>query len=262
MLPSRPIRGAENCPINPYSQALCKMLQEMHLTLKEMLKTRGIGFPLIYGCDEYSENIQGVQFCKKKWSMNILLSGDFSDAYTQSSLSDLQDSISKLGSVAGWSISKISLAKKLSKLVFENCFFETPSGILRQSQGFPMGGHSSREGLDNILLAAEVEILSSTIKNSLLFYYRLVDDISTVVNGEFSLVTSLISKMSELYPNSMPLNIQISFGYSHFLDSHVFNFLQPKSDNRFTTSLAYKPLSRFDYVPFDSNIAPHYKGMD
>ena len=125
-----------------------------------------------------------------------------------------------------------------------------------------MGGHSSREGLDNILLAAEVELLSSIIKNSLLFYNCLVDDISTVVNGDFSLVTSLISQMSEVYPKSMPLNIQISFGYSHFLDSHVHNFLQPKSVNSFTTSLAYKPLSRFDYVPFDSNIAPHYKGME
>ena len=36
-LPSRPIRGAETCPVNPYSKALCKMLQEMHFTLKEIL---------------------------------------------------------------------------------------------------------------------------------------------------------------------------------------------------------------------------------
>ena len=66
--------------------------------------------------------------------------------------------------------------------------------------------------------------------------------------------------MAEVYPHEMPLNIQISFGYSHFLDSHVYNFLQSTSSNGFTTSLAYKPLSKFDYVPFSSNISPLYKG--
>jgi hypothetical protein len=87
----------------------------------------------------------------------------------------LQGSLAKLGNVAGWPKSKISLAKKLAKLVFENCFFETPSGILRQSQGFPMGGHSSREGLDNILLSCELDLLSSPIRKDLMFYYRVLE---------------------------------------------------------------------------------------
>ena len=181
-LPSRPIRGAENCPVNPYSQSLCKMLQEMHSILKGSLKERGVELPLIYGCDEYSSNVQTIRFNSTDCSQNTLISGDFSDAFTKSSLCDLQGSISKLGQIAGWSSSKISLAKKLAKLVFENCFFETPRGIFRQSQGFPMGGHSSREGLDNILLSGEVDLLCSSIKTSLLYYYRLVDDISVTVN--------------------------------------------------------------------------------
>jgi hypothetical protein len=259
-LPSRPIRGAENCPVNPYSKALCKMLQEMHASLKVLLAANGTGFPLIYGCDEYSEKVHKVEFEPSKWSMNTLVSADFSDAYTKSSLLDLQGSLTKLGNVAGWPKSKISLAKKLAKLVFENCFFETPSGILRQSQGFPMGGHSSREGLDNILLSCELDLLSSPIREDLMFYYRLVDDISLALNGPFSKVRTLVESMALVYPHEMPLNIQISFGYSHFLDSHVYNFLQSTSVNSFTTSLAYKPLSKFDYVPFSSNIAPLYKG--
>jgi hypothetical protein len=86
-----------------------------------------------------------------------------------------------------------------------------------------MGGHSSREGLDNILLASEVDLLGSAIKTSLLYYYRLVDDISVTVNGNFSAVRGLLAKMTEFYPKAMPLNVQISFGYCHFLDSHVFN---------------------------------------
>ena len=160
-LPSRPIRGAENCPVNPYSRALCKLLQEMHISVRNELSETGNKFPLIYGCDEYSENIQKIKFSRSSWSEKTLISGDFSDAYTKSSLADLQESIKKLGIIARWAEHKISLATKLARLVFENCYFETPSGILRQTQGFPMGGHCSREGLDNILLSREIDILSS-----------------------------------------------------------------------------------------------------
>ena len=122
-----------------------------------------------------------------------------------------------------------------------------------------MGGHSSREGLDNILLATEF-ILLSELKSKLLYYYRMVDDISMAVNGAFSTLKEVLLEMAKGYPKAMPLNIQISYGYSHFLDSHVNNYLQPCNPYKLTTSLAYKPLSRFNYVPFNSNIAPTYKG--
>ena len=90
-----------------------------------------------------------------------------------------------------------------------------------------MGGHSSREGLDSILLAGELDLLyDADISSSLHFYYRLVDDISTAVQGKFTSVINVVQKMAEIYPSTMPLNIQISFGYSHFLDSHVSNMLQ------------------------------------
>ena len=260
ILPSRPIRGAENCPINPYSQALCKMLQDMHLTLEKTFKDAGIAFPAIYGCDEFSKKIHAIQYNKSVWSLNTLVSGDFSDAYTKSRLIDLQESIKKLGHLAGWPQPKVVLANELSKLVFENCYFETPSGIMRQSQGFPMGGHSSREGLDTILLSSEFEILSNIIDKNLHHYVRLVDDISLAINGPFHSVRIVLQEMARFYPTAMPLNVQISFGYSHFLDSHVYNLLQPSHVNHLTTTLAYKPLSKFEYVPFNSNIAPCYKG--
>ena len=228
--------------------------------MRGILSNSGIGFPVIYGCDEYSRNIHQIEFDRTTWSKKTLISGDFSDAYTQSSLLDLQSSISKLGTLSKWPQHKTSLAKKLVGLVFENCYFETPSGILRQTQGFPMGGHSSREGLDNILLSREVDLLTSPVRKALLSYYRMVDDISLVHDGPFSQVRALLVKMAEIYPKSMPLNIQVSFGYSRYLDSHVNNFLQSSPVNKLTTSLAYKALAKFDYVPFSSNIAPLYKG--
>ena len=217
-------------------------------------------FPVIYGCDEYSHKIQGVTYSKESWSTVTLVSGDFSDAYTQSRLVDLEQSIQKLGEFVGWELPKMTLATKLARLVFENCFFETPDGIMQQRQGFPMGGHSSREGLDDILLSCELVLLNTPIADKLMYFYRMVDDISTAVNGNFSFVRKLVHKFSDVYPTAMPLNIQISFGYSRFLDSHVLNLLQEGPDNKLTTTMAYKPLARFNYVPFNSNISPQYKG--
>ena len=53
----------------------------------------------------------------------------------QHSLNDLQDSITKLGTLVGWSIGKIGLSTKLSKLVFENCYF----GSIGRARDFQLG---------------------------------------------------------------------------------------------------------------------------
>ena len=135
--------------------------------LKTSFARRGITFPAIYGCDEYTDNLKRANVQHEKSSTLTLISGDFSDAYTQSRLEDLKASIGQIGRAVGWTEGKLVLAQQLSRLVFENCYFETPSGISRQTRGFPMGGHSSREGLDNILLAAEFEFLLG-VDNALL----------------------------------------------------------------------------------------------
>ena len=72
-------------------------------------------------------------------------------------------------------------------------------------------------------------------------------NISTAI--DVGLVKRLL--LAQFYPNSMPLNVQISVGY---------NILQENQVNKCTTSLSYKPLSKFDYVLFNSNIDSEYKG--
>ena len=57
------------------------------------------------------------------------------------------------------------------------------------------------------------------------------------------------------------LNIQISFGYSRFLDLSMLKLFQDDNNSRIIhTFLCFKELSQFDYVPFISNVAPLYKG--
>ena len=85
--------------------------------------------------------------------------------------------------------------------------------------------YSIRDSLDVDLSRSEYEIISalcSMSSSSVLLYCRLVDDISAVVQGDFSKVNELLMLMAEKYPR-MPLNVQISFGYSRFLDLHIYN---------------------------------------
>ena len=147
------------------------MLQELHQRLQKKMEAALQHFPVIYGCAEYSHKIQGVTYSKESWSTVTLVSVDFSDAYTQSRLVDLEHSIQKLGEFVGWELPKMTLATKLARLVFENCFFETPDGIMQQRQGFPMGGHSSQEGLDDILLSCELVLLNTPIADKLMYFF-------------------------------------------------------------------------------------------
>ena len=83
---------------------------------------------------------------------------------------------------------------------------------MKQSCGFPMKGHSSREILDTILLASDYRILS--VIHNCLFYQRTVEDISAIFVCELDVVYSNLMVMARNYPECMPLNIQFSFGYS------------------------------------------------
>ena len=66
---------------------------------------------------------------------------------------------------------------------------------------------------------------------------------------------ALIGIISEEYP-SIPLNIQVSFYYSRFLDLHLH---YDSSTARINHTLAYKEVSSFNFVPCTSNVPSAYK---
>ena len=82
----------------------------------------------------------------------------------------------------------------------------------------------------------------------------MVDDISAIFVCNLDVVQSNLMIMAQHYPECMPLNIQISFGYSRFLDLSLIKLRQVDCNSRF------KELSQFNYVPFNSNVARQYKG--
>ena len=58
----------------------------------------------------------------------------------------------------------------------------------------------------------------------------MVDDISCVFTCGIDQVRSQLELMAKYYPAAMPLNIQLSFGYSRFLDLSLIKLYQ-KDDN-------------------------------
>lgn len=219
-------------------------------------------FPVLAGCDDYSARLSSVQLQPDLYTKTFLLTADFSDAYTETQIPRLQESISVIGSLVGYKKQKIDLIKSLVSLVFNNCYFFTMKGLYRQTKGMPMGDYSSRDGLDVDLTRSEYEIVSQLHFLPLRVHLlcRLVDDISMIAQGDFQDLMELLNTMAERYPK-MPLNIQLSYGYSRFLDLHVSNMLPSEPDTHYglTTTLAYKESSTFTYTSAKSNIHPNYK---
>ena len=218
-------------------------------------------FPVITGCDEFSSRVKELRLDRSKMMQTTFLSADFGDAYTETGISSLQASIRLIGEKIGVDYHEIDLMVKLVNLVFSNCYFFTPFGLYKQTRGMPMGDYSSRDSLDLHLVKSEYEILLelSKLSSSIHLYCRLVDDISVIIQGDFSTVRLVLQKMSLCYPQ-MPLNIQISFGYSRYLDLHMYNM--EFEDQEFyspSTVLACKDISSFTYTPIYSNIHKSYK---
>ena len=240
------------------SIALYRMLVEM---LSEFKTKFQYDFPVLRGCDDYIERVSHLNLDSSKAFQTTLITADFGDAYTETCIGHLQDSISSIGKIIGFESEKIELLKTLINLVFSNCYFFTPYGLYRQTRGMPMGDVSSRDSLDTDLTNSEYRIMSSLSSLSLNvhLYCRLVDDISVIVQGPFGGVRELLELMAFQYPK-MPLNCQLSFGYSRFLDLHIYNICKTETDSyKLVHSLAYKEHSTFAFTSRNSNIHDKYK---
>ena len=64
-----------------------------------------------------------VKLETSKFSKTFLISADFADAFTETRIPSIQDSISVIGSIVGCEKEKIDLMVNLVDLVFNNCYF-------------------------------------------------------------------------------------------------------------------------------------------
>ena len=116
----------------------------MMSNLRHMYEGLPYSFPVLKGCDDYIKRLDLMKLSCKKWTKTVLISADFSDAYTETGINRLQESVKLMGNLVGQPQYKTDLMVKLVKLVFTNCYFFTPYGLYRQTRGMPMGDVSSR----------------------------------------------------------------------------------------------------------------------
>ena len=113
-------------------------LQEMYS------KLNNLKYPVLNGCDDYIQNLKRINLDSSQQMRTVLISADFSDAYTETGIDRLKHSIKLVGGLVGTPYYVIDLMVKLVNLVFNNCYFITPYGLYRQTRGMPMGDYSSR----------------------------------------------------------------------------------------------------------------------
>ena len=239
------------------------MLSKFKMKFPALDNDQKENFTVLKGCDDYLGRVSLIQLDSKLFLQTCLISSDFSDACTETGVERLKSSVRSVGDLIGYEHDHVDLIEKLIDLVFLNCYFYTPYGLYRQTKGMPMGDYSSRDALDLDLTRSEFEIMNCfhTLSLKIHLFCRLVDDVSLVTQGPFSEVQKLLKLLSSKYPPQMPLNCQISFGYSRFLDLHIHNMYNSNNDAYYKLlhNLAYKENSSFSYVPANSNIHPRYK---
>ena len=261
-VPSRIVRGGEQCPINPYSKTLKELLTEILTDLKNNFNricNENRKFPLIIGCEEMEGILKDVVLPAKKTFKTLLITSDFKDAFVNATLEQLIEAVKKACAWLNYDKSKQSLIIKLAILCITTCTFETPDGVAISKNGYPIGGHSSCECLNVTLAVSEIDAILTmpTDNNTLISIVRLVDDVNYIFNGDFDEIIAILKHFGSMYPNIL-LNVQISPRISTFLDYKIFNLFY--GQEKLITSLSRKELNNYNYVLPSSNVVKSYKG--
>ena len=261
-VPSRIVRGGEQCPINPYSKILKVFLTEILTDLKDNFNkicNSNRNFPLIIGCEEMGNILKNVVLPTKDTFKTLLVTSDFKDAFVNATLEQLIEAVKKACSWLKYDHDKESLIIKLAILCITTCTFETPDGVAISKNGYPIGGHSSCECLNLTLAVNEMDAIKTipTDNDTPISIVRLVDDVHYVFNGEFDDIITVLKHFGSMYPNIL-LNVQISPRFSNFLDYKIFNLFY--GQEKLITTLSRKELNNYNYVLPTSNVPRNYKG--
>ena len=124
--------------MNMPSRALYKFLQEMLSGFKDAFpavnaSNQTNNFSVLSGCDDYLGRLSRLNLESDKFSKTFLISADFSDAFTETPIPRLQESISVIGYILKYQKPVFGLMIALID------YFCKPSGLFSQSKGVPTG---------------------------------------------------------------------------------------------------------------------------
>ena len=244
----RPIQDSTFCSLSIYNRIMMEMARELGGKLKKVE-------PKMMKIDSKS----GVEFAQRIRSLNIncergllLLSGDFSDAYSNCDLSDVNRAIVVIGRFVGLNEGRIRLMIELAWLILSNNYISCTEDIYLLGTVLPMGNSCSGDLLDLVCYASEMKLYSSCLQledvrveivggkvwsietgpvvegeqrltiveeKAVREYSRYRDDTQGIIEvEEVETMKKILWKLGTIYPKKLVYNISICSQLSSHLD--------------------------------------------
>ena len=260
-LTCRGIKSSMHDPIKLVQKILDNIYSHLLFYIEnEFVRLYGKLSPSVTGIDEAITRVKKSK--TGEWGNSIEMEGDFGDLYSNCNKELLEKCIIKAGRIAKLQPESIDYVLKLMKVSMNHSYFKEPKGIFKTLNGFSMGDNSAARGSEIILRIHELDIFRNInhkkLENTLTRYLRFRDDVSVHVMGEIDKMLEVAKMITNGYPKCIQFNVETKLIYGKFLNIKIFNM---PGENKPITTVLRKPNSKFDIIPFNSNVSLKYKKM-
>ena len=218
----RPVIDQSRWILNKSSKAFMHLIVSINEQLQSSYPLSSYKSILPKNGAEVSNHLRSFTFSKPS-TYKCLISADLSDAYSNTMLNDLESALEFAANTLNLEAWKLELLISLSRLILNNNFIETSSGIFHLSNCLAMGNSSSGACLDLVGLTSEIQKLHPG-SNSLPtpqpnMYFRYLDDTKAVLdNQKRDDNATIITNVGTMFPKCIPINIDMSHIAGGFLD--------------------------------------------
>ena len=260
-LNSRGIKSSMRDPLKMIQKTLDKIYSHLLYFIEtEFWRLHGKLSPSVTGIDEAIERIKKSH--TGDWGESLELEGDFGDLYSNCNKDLLEECLKESCKLAKLSSTSVEYILNLMSVSMNHSYFKEPSGIYKTLKGFSMGDNSAARGSEIILRIFELKIFKKLQKQKLhknvKRYLRFRDDVSLHLTGDTETMLKIVKIITTGYPDAIQFNVETKIIYGKFLNIKIFN--NPLTTKPITTVLR-KSNSKYDIIPFNSNVSQKYKKM-
>ena len=257
----RGIKSSMHDPLKIVQKALDKIYSHLlYFIENEFWRRYGRLSPSVTGIEEAIERIKKTH--TGNWGESLELEGDFGDLYSNCNKELLEECLKQSCKLAKFSQESIEFILNLMSVSMNHSYFKEPKGIYKTLKGFSMGDNSAARGSELILRIFELKIFKKLqerkLHKNVNRYLRFRDDVSLHIIGSPETMLKIVKIITTGYPDAIQFNVETKIIYGKFLNIKIFN--NPSTTKPVTTVLR-KSNSKYDIIPFNSNISPKYKKM-
>ena len=260
-LTCRGIKSSMNDPINLIQKILDKVYSHLLYYIEiEFTRLFGKLSPSVTGIDEPIARVKSSK--TGEWGKSIEIEGDFGDLYSNCNKDLLESCLKTAGKICKLETESIMYILNLMKVSMTHSYFKQPKGIYKTLKGFSMGDNSAARGSEIILRIYELKIFEKIhglkLEKNVSRFLRFRDDVSVHLTGEIDPMLKALKIITTGYPKCIQFNVETKIIYGKFLNIKIFNLpgiIFP------TTTVLRKDKSKFDIIPFNSNVSMKYKKM-